>query len=158
MNLPAFPFLVGCSSHLCCVEQIGRNLAELRISFFSITREIGFKDSMLHLFKLGYDELYFSAFLGHTWSKELISGKKMTILPFQVLIILNFKDLVVLPDYEQPNFCKRNQAKLRISGPGPGWSGRTVSLCGLSSRLLRRLFSACSVRQWILCKFETKYN
>ena len=28
------------------------------------------------------------------------------------------KTYVVLPDYEQPNFRDRNQAKLRISGPG----------------------------------------
>ena len=48
------------------------------------------------------------------------------------------KTYVVLPDYEQPNFRDRNQAKLRISGPGPGWSGRTAQVSDYAGGLSRR--------------------
>ena len=65
-------------------HQCGRNLAELRISFFPLREKLASKIQCYTFLN--------SSFLGHTWSKELISGKKMKILPFQVLIILNFKD------------------------------------------------------------------
>ena len=75
---------------------------------------------MLHLFKLGYDELYFSSFLGHTWSKELISGrarvdqtelrKSQTMRGvFQAELRIS-RRYVVLPDKHVVN-----QAELRIS-------------------------------------------